>query len=217
MQESKWRGARALPDVIPAFPLARVILLPHQPLQLNVFEPRYLAMVDDAFKAQRLIGIIQPLHEEGLMPELYKIGSVGRITSFAEVENRYHITLTGICRFDVVEERFVNMPYRQLQVSYDRFIQDRSFGDNEKAIDRPALLTALKHYFTVNKIESDWEAIEHAPSEALVNSLSMIAPVESAEKQALLEALTVAERSRTLIALIELSLADSAHGDHKLN
>ncbi len=217
MQESKWRGARALPEVIPVFPLARVIFLPHQPLPLNVFEPRYLAMVDDAFKAQRLIGIIQPIHEEGLAPELYKVGTAGRITSFAEVENRYHITLTGISRFDIVEEKFVNTPYRQVRVSYERFIEDRSFEDNEEGIDRPALLSALKRYFTVNKIESDWEAIERAPSETLVNSLSMIAPVESAEKQALLEAPTAGERARTLIALIELSLADAAHGEHKLN
>jgi hypothetical protein len=217
MQESKWRGARALPELIPVFPLARVILLPHGQLPLNVFEPRYLAMVDDAFKAQRLIGIIQPLDEEAAKPELYKIGGIGRITGFAEVENRYHITLTGISRFDILGELSVMTPYRQVQVSYERFVEDRSFNDDDSGIDRPALLRALKRYFAVNKIDSDWEAIERAPGESLVNSLSMIAPVETAEKQALLEAPTVSERARILIALIELSLADAAPGEHKLN
>ena len=216
--ESKWGGVRALPDLIPVFPLARVILLPHGQLPLNVFEPRYLAMVDDAFKAQRLIGIAQPVNEEAAKPELYKIGGVGRITNFAEVENRYHITLSGISRFEILNELPVTTPYRQIQVSYERFISDRSFEDHERSIDRPKLLNALKRYFSVNKIDSDWESIERAPGEALVNSLSMIAPVEPAEKQALLEAPTVAERASILIALIELSLADAApHGDHKLN
>ena len=217
MSDSKWRGARALPEVIPVFPLARVILLPHQPLPLNVFEPRYLEMVDDAFKAQRLIGIIQPLSEETPVPELYKIGGVGRIVSFAEVENRYHITLNGISRFDLIEECFVSTPYRQVRASYERFIGDRSFGDKSEAIDRQALLSALKRYFAVNHIESDWEAIERAPSGALVNSLSMIAPVEPAEKQALLEARDVTERAHTLITLIELSLADVTQSQHRLN
>ncbi|HXZ68601.1 MAG TPA: LON peptidase substrate-binding domain-containing protein [Alphaproteobacteria bacterium] len=216
--ESKWRGARALPELIPVFPLARVILLPHGQLPLNVFEPRYLAMVDDAFRAQRLIGIVQPLIEEAAKPDLYKIGGIGRITSFAEVENRYHITLTGISRFEVLRELPVTTPYRQVQVSYEGFTSDRSFEDHESSIDRPALLKALRRYFSVNKIDSDWESIERAPGEALVNSLSMIAPVEPAEKQALLEAPTVGERARILIALIELSLADAApSSNHKLN
>ena len=215
--ESKWRGARALPDIIPVFPLAGVILLPHGQLPLNVFEPRYLAMVDDAFKAQRLIGIIQPLNEDAPKPDLYRIGGIGRITSFAEIDNRYHIILTGISRFEILSELSVMTPYRQVQVSYERFSGDRSFDDDKAAIDRPALFSALKRYFAVNKIDSDWDSIDRAPSESLVTSLSMIAPVEPAEKQALLEAATVSERARILIALIELSLADSAPGDHKLN
>jgi uncharacterized protein len=220
MHEPKAQNARKLPDVIPVFPLSGVILLPHGQLPLNVFELRYLAMVDDAFKAQRLIGIIQPTHEEmaGVQPPLFKIGGVGRITSFAEVENRYHITLSGLSRFTIENELSVTTPYRQVQVSYDSFAQDRWPHAEDGAIDRPALLDALKRYFIANSIESDWEAIEHAPSETLVNSLSMIAPVEPAEKQALLEAPTVKERAKTLIALIELALADqSAPSDHRLN
>jgi uncharacterized protein len=218
MQDTR-RGPRALPDVIPLFPLGGAILLPHGQLPLNVFEPRYLQMVDDAFRGHRHIGIIQPMSDEqSALPELYKVGGVGRITSFAETDNRYHITLTGVSRFDIERELAVMTPYRQAQVSYQRFHRDRSFQGEEDDVDRPMLLSALKRYFEVNKIESDWDAIERAPSEALINSLSMIAPVEPAEKQALLEAPNVADRARILIALIELSLADQATGsDHRLN
>jgi hypothetical protein len=220
MHEPKPHNARSLPDVIPVFPLSGVILLPHGQLPLNVFEPRYLAMVDDALKAQRLIGIIQPISEAqgGARPELFTIGGIGRITAFAEADNRYHITLTGLSRFSIENELAATTPYRQVQVSYERYAQDRWLQPEDRAIDRPALLHALKRYFEANRIDSDWEAIEHAPSEALINSLSMIAPVQPAEKQALLEAPAVADRARILVALIELSLADkSAPSDHRLN
>jgi hypothetical protein len=202
------------------FPLAGVILLPRGQLPLNVFEPRYLAMVDDAFLAQRLIGIIQPSGDGGglVRPKLFSVGGIGRITSFAETDDgRYLITLTGLSRFEILRELDVSTPYRQVEASYERFAQDRMPATEDASFDRPALLHALRRYFTVNRIESDWEAIERAPGEALVNSLSMIAPVEPAEKQALLEAPSLSERARILIALIELSLADAAPGQHKLN
>jgi uncharacterized protein len=220
MQDPRAQAARRLPDVIPVFPLSGVILLPHDQLPLNVFEPRYLAMVDDALKAQRLIGIIQPTSEEsfGVRPGLFRVGGAGRITAFAEADNRYHITLTGLSRFSVANELAVTTPYRQVQVSYDGFETDRWPQPEDGSIDRPTLLGALKRYFSANRIDSDWDAIEHAPSEALINSLSRIAPVEPAEKQALLEAPTVGERAKILIALIELSLADpAAPSDHRLN
>jgi Lon protease-like protein len=221
MHESKARPIRALPDVIPVFPLSGAILLPRDQLPLRIFEPRYLAMVEDVLKTNRIIGIVQPTEDEMSMarPPLYRIGGVGRITSFMETEDgRYLITLTGLSRFEIERELEVETPYRQALVSYSPFAADRSAGPGEEEIDRPVLLAALKRYFEANQIDSDWESIERAPAEALVNSLSRIAPVEPAEKQALLEAPTLRERAQTLVALIELALAEpSADTDHKPN
>ena len=129
MQSPRVHGIRTLPDVFPVFPLAGVILLPRGQLPLNVFEPRYLAMVDDAFLARRMIGIIQPIHEaeRGARPELYGVGGVGRITSYAETDDgRYLITLTGLSRFEIKREIEANTPYRQVEASYERFARDRS-------------------------------------------------------------------------------------------
>jgi hypothetical protein len=210
--ESHATHAKLLPEIIPVFPLAGVILLPRAQLPLNVFEPRYLAMVDDALKSQRLIGIVQPTEAETPhhVPALYTIGGIGRITSFAETDDgRYLITLTGMSRFAVEQEVSVITPYRQVQVNYRQFLRDRSSSNDESGVDRTALLSALQRYFAINRIESDWDAIERAPSESLVNSLSMIAPIEAAEKQALLEAGNIGERSKILVTLIELALADA--------
>lgn len=203
------KGEPRLPDVLPLFPL-EAILLPRGQLPLNVFEPRYLSLVDDALRAERVIGIVQPQADpaQNSRPPLYSIGGVGRITAFAETDGgRYLITLTGLSRFRIVRELSVMSPYRQAQVDYGPFADDRTPQPDGPDLDRPALLSALKRYFTANRIESDWESIEKAPAEALVNSLSMIAPVQPAEKQALLEAPTAADRGRILTTLIELALA----------
>lgn len=212
-------AAMGLPLVVPVFPLSGVILLPRGQLPLNVFEPRYLALVNDALKADRLIGIVQPQAEvQHVRPPLFDVGGIGRITAFAETEdNRYVITLTGLSRFRIVRELSVMTPYRQVEVSYDPYKADRMPAADDVTLDRAALLSALKRYFLANNIQSDWESIERAPPEALVNSLSMVAPVQPAEKQALLEASTVAERASILIALIELALAPSVHTAQKLN
>jgi hypothetical protein len=215
------RDELRFPDILALFPLSGAILLARGQLPLNVFEPRYLNLVDDALKSDRMIGIVQPQSDKGqiVRPPLFEVGGLGRITGFAESDDgRYLITLTGLSRFRIVRELSVATPYRQAQVSYVPYPDDRHPQADGPGLDRPALHAALKRYFTANRIDSDWESIERAPAEALINSLSMIAPVQPAEKQALLEAQTVTERARILIALIELALANQpVQSDQKPN
>ena len=207
-----YRGAIDLPEVIPVFPLAGALLLPRGQMPLNIFEPRYLAMVDDAFRdGHRLIGIIQPdtAHpgpED--KPNLYKVGCVGRITQLAETgDGRYLMQLTGIARFRIEEELKVATAYRQCRVSYTAFSDDFVARRGEEAVDRSALLRALSDFLKANNLKADWEGIENAANEALVNALAMMSPYGSAEKQAMLEAPDLKTRAEILVALTEIELA----------
>jgi len=206
-----------LADVIPVFPLAGALLLPRGQMPLNIFEPRYLAMIDDALRAgHRLIGMIQPdpAHpgtEE--RPALYKIGCVGRITQFAETgDGRYLIQLTGIARFRVEEELRLPTPYRQCRVLYTPFVDDFVARKGEDEVDRAALLHALTDFLKANDLKADWEGIENAPNEALVNALAMMSPYGAAEKQALLEAPDLKTRAEILVAVTEIELAKKTAG-----
>lgn len=201
-----------LPASIPLFPLAGALLLPRTTLPLNIFEPRYLKMVDDALAADRLIGMIQPRQPRGgaTGPEFYPTGCAGRITAFSETgDSRYLITLTGICRFHLDRELEMVTPYRRAAVSWSPFAKDLMPDAHADTVDRPRLLSALRHYLDRNDLEADWKSIEAAPTEGLVNALASIAPVDTAEKQALLEAPGITERADVLVALIELALAGS--------
>jgi len=206
-----YRGPIGLPEVIPVFPLPGALLLPRGQMPLNIFEPRYLAMIDDALRdGHRLIGMIQPdVAQTGLTkPALFKIGCVGRITQLAESgDGRYLIELTGVARFRVEQELKVATPYRQCRVSYAPFADDFIARKGEEAVDRKALLAALREFLKVNKLKADWEGIEKAPNEALVNALSMMSPYGPAEKQALLEAPDLKSRAEVLIAITEIELA----------
>ena len=203
-------GPSGLPASIPVFPLAGALLLPRGELPLNVFEPRYLAMIDDAMKAARIIGMIQPDESKGAVgdhPTLHRIGCVGRITQLNETgDGRYLITLTGIARFEIVAELSVTTPYRQCRVDYS-FDQDFVPRAGEEDVDRTALLSTLKAFLEANKLEADWGDIRAAPTEALVNGLSMMSPYGPREKQALLEAPDLKTRAETLIAVTEITLA----------
>jgi Lon protease-like protein len=181
-------------------------------MPLNIFEPRYLAMVDDALRdGHRLIGMIQPdvAHAGSTdKPSLYKIGCVGRITQLAESgDGRYLIELTGVARFRIEEELKVATPYRQCRVTYAPFADDFIGRKGENAVDRAALLAALTDFLKANDLKADWEGIERAPNEALVNALSMMSPYGTAEKQALLEAPDLKTRAEVLIAITEIELA----------
>ncbi|MBZ9790721.1 LON peptidase substrate-binding domain-containing protein [Rhizobium sp. 3T7] len=197
-----------LPDTIAVFPLGGALLLPTGQLPLNIFEPRYLAMFDAALSGNRLIGMVQPAlgDQEGGEGHLAPVGCLGRITSFAETgDGRYIVSLTGICRFRLLEEKETHHPFRTFRIA--PFIADLSARDEEDAVDRAALLAAFKAYLDANKLEADWESVERASNLTLVNSLAMMSPFGPAEKQALLEAPDLKTRAETLIAITEIVLA----------
>ena len=210
-----YRGPEAVPDVIPVFPLPGALLLPRGQMPLNIFEPRYLAMIDDALRSgDRLIGMIQPdptrPGADPDKPHLFQVGCVGRMTQFAESgDGRYLIQLTGVARFRIVEELSVATPYRQCRVTYQPFVDDFTPRMGEDEVDRKALLRALTSFLKSNNLKADWEGIENAPNEALVNALAMMSPYDAAEKQALLEAPDLKTRAEILVAVTEIELAKS--------
>lgn len=199
-----------LPEDVPIFPLSGALLLPGGRLPLNIFEPRYLQMIDSAMTEARIVGMIQPgfdgaKREDG-EPEIVGVGCMGRITSLTETgDGRYMIALQGICRFRVVEELAVRTPFRQCRVlPFGADLQEDPSGGN---IDRPALLKTFRAYLEANDLDADWESVSRAENAMLVNALSMMAPYGPAEKQALLEAPDLRTRAETLIALTEMALA----------
>jgi uncharacterized protein len=209
---AEYRGPSDLAETIPVFPLPGALLLPRGQMPLNIFEPRYLAMVDDAFRdGHRLIGMIQPdaTHSpDEAHPKLFGVGCVGRITQLAESgDGRYILELTGIARFKVIDEPAVLTQYRQCKVDYFPYIDDFTARKGEGAVDREALLGALSEFLKANDLKVDWEGIENAPNEALVNALAMMSPYGPAEKQAMLEAPDLKTRAEILIAITEMDLA----------
>ena len=208
-----YRKIGDLPLVIPVFPLDGALLLPGGQLPLNIFEPRYLNMLDDAMSGERIIGMIQTRpggdHQR---PALAPVGCAGRVTSFAETsDGRYLITLTGLCRFKAREELPVRTPYRQLRVDFNPYEADlrEEQSGARTAADIDRLLVALRRYLDHRGLAIDWGDAESAPSDALINSLAMALPFDPLEKQALLEAETIFERKATLTALLEIDAAGS--------
>jgi Lon protease-like protein len=207
----RYRNASDLPSVIPVFPLTGVLLLPRSRLPLNIFEPRYLAMVDAAMSGNRVIGMVQPKvpgSESARRPaELSQVGCAGRVVDYSETEDgRYLITLLGLCRFKPSGERDADTPFRQVAADYSAFVSDFHTG-NAPEIARERLIDALKPYLQDREMRTDWSAIQDAPAETLVDALCMLCPFEPPEKQALLEAPGLKERAETLIALIEMANA----------
>lgn len=207
-----YRVETDIPEQVPVFPLSGALLLPGAQLPLNIFEPRYLSMLDDAMSSDRLIGVIQPALVDtktgkGPVEDLCRVGCLGRITSFAETgDGRYVITLGGVCRFRIGEELAQERkPYRIYRIS--PFLGDLEAGDEGKEVDRKALLESFRAYLEANDLEADWSSVERASTESLVNSLSMMSPYGPAEKQALLEADNLKIRAETLIAITEIALA----------
>jgi len=209
-----YQGPADLAEMIAVFPLPGALLLPRGQMPLNIFEPRYLEMVDDAMASRhRLIGMIMPdaAHPGSEdKPNLYRVGCVGRITQLAETgDGRYLLQLTGISRFRIVEELDAKTPYRQCRVSYSDFASDFIARKGEDDVDRKAVLQALTDFLKANNLKTDWEGIESAPNEALVNALAMMSPYGSAEKQAMLEAPDLKTRAEILVAVTEIEIAKS--------
>ena len=207
--------AADLPQVIPVFPLPGAILLPRGQLPLNIFEPRYLNMIDDAMAGDRVIGMIQPQGGPQRLPGLSPIGCAGRITSYAETsDGRYLITLTGCARFRLGAEIPTRTPYRQIRADFTPFEADlRAPPVDDVGLDRDGLLEALRAYLETRGLDIDWDTAETAPPEALINSLSMALPFDPPEKQALLEAASLTDRSAVLTALLTIDAAVDGDGD----
>lgn len=193
-----------LPDAIPLFPLPGALLLPRSRLPLHIFEPRYLAMLDDTLKTEhRLIGMVQP-RENG---SLQSIGCAGRVTAFSETEDgRCMITLTGISRYRVIEEMEGFTPYRRARVDWTDFARDTGPTERDSGFGRAAFLDLLARFLEDRGLSTDWDSLKEAEDELLLNSLSMLLPFDIGDKQALLEAPTLADRRQTLTALMQFAL-----------
>ncbi len=205
-----------LPETIPVFPLPGALLLPRARLPLNIFEPRYLAMLDDTLKtAHRLVGMIQPVavpegKDEGKTARLHQIGCAGRVTALQETEDgRYLITLSGISRFRLGEMQEGFAPYLRARVDWTSFQRDLGRAEQDPDFDRQAFLKVLARFFDTAQLSSDWDSLKEADVELLVNSLSILCPFDPEEKQALLEAPTLANRRETLVTLMEFALRSS--------
>lgn len=204
-----YRKSADLPTAVPVFPLSAALLLPGGRMPLNIFEPRYLQMIDGAIAGARLIGMIQPALDGSLRsdgePQLCQVGCLGRITSLSETgDGRYLIALHGVCRFRVAEDIAVRTPFRQCRIV--PFVGDLDERGAEE-VNRPALLRAFRAYLEANGLDADWEGVSRAENAMLVNALSMMAPYGPAEKQALLEAPDLRTRAETLIAITEMAMA----------
>ena len=199
-----------LPETIPLFPLAGALLLPAGNMPLNVFEPRYLSMIEDAMNGERMIGMIQPrfdVPEEAEVPLLCDVGCMGRISAFQETgDGRLMVNLAGVSRFRIMEEGETVNGYRTARVAgfADDLAED---PEAAKAVDRDGLLRTFKQFLEANDMEADWDGVREASTETLVNTLSMMSPYGPAEKQALLEAPDLKTRSETLVAITEIMLA----------
>ena len=213
-----YRGEADLPGIVPVFPLSGALLLPGGQMPLNIFEPRYVAMIDAAMAGDRVIGMIQPSPDmmparasHDFDPPLAAVGALGRLTSVTETgDGRYLVTLTGISRFRVIEEIKTRTLFRQCRIQ--PFVGDLAEADDGPKVNRPALLAAFRAYLDAHQLDADWDSINQTPNHTLVNALSMIGPFGPPEKQALLEASDLKTRAETLIAITEVLLAREKAG-----
>jgi Lon protease-like protein len=207
-----YHGPADVPIMVPVFPLSGALLLPRGQMPLNIFEPRYLAMVDAALAGNRLIAMIQPVDDSTseTAPPLMQVGCVGRLTEFAETgDGRYLITLTGIARYRLVRELAGTEPFRRVEIDCSPYGEDFVARLGEEAVDREAVLDALRAFSDAKSVEIDWESVGQASNEALVNALAMMSPYGAKEKQALLEAPDLKTRAELLIAITEIDLSGS--------
>lgn len=203
--------AEDLPSEISVFPLTGALLLPRGRLPLNIFEPRYLALTEDALAARRMFGMIQPDPAAPVTPcgpGLYRVGCLGRLASFAETDDgRLLITLAGVVRFSVAEECEMMNGYRRISADYRSYLPDLNLAPVALPVPRPMLIAALRGYFAQCGFDANWDAVARIDDDMLVVTLAMICPFEPAEKQALLEAPTEADRANTLLALLRIGAA----------
>ena len=207
-------SAADLPETIPVFPLPGAVLLPRGRLPLNIFEPRYLAMLDDALKSDhRLIGMIQPYEGRDTPPKLHRIGCAGRVTSLSETEDgRYLIVLSGVSRYRIDAEVDGFTPYRRITARWADFHADLDGPEELERFDKDRFLLLLRRYFEASSLSSDWDSMREADPEMLINSLAMMCPFAVEEKQALLEAPRLSDRVETLMTLMKFAIAEGGNG-----
>jgi Lon protease-like protein len=209
-----------LPEEFPIFPLPGALLLPRGRLPLNIFETRYLAMTEDALGAGRMLAMIQPDTSKVPLqggPALFSVGCLGRLASFSETDDgRYLITLLGVVRFTILNELPIRRGYRRVRGDFSRFKADLDppADPPQIGVAREAVLTALRGYFAHSGFDANWDAIGRMPDDALVTTLCMVCPFEPAEKQALLEAETDADRAAILLTLLQMGAADDGSLRH---
>ena len=209
-----YKAVENLPKTVPVFPLTGVLLLPGGQLPLNIFEPRYIDMIDDAMQSDKVIGMVQPSFNRSgdgsADPQLCEIGCLGRITTFQETgDGRYLISLAGVCRFSIAQEIAANTAYRQCEVVYDA--ADLIEHHDEDSIDRGRLLEAFRKFLDTRGMEADWDTINDTDTETLLTALCMMCPFDPPEKQALLEAPTLADRAEILVTAAEMLLASETY------
>ena len=206
-----------LPSSLPIFPLSGAVLLPNGQLPLNIFEDRYLSMINDALSNSRLVGMVQPKndadknHDEGNGPELYATGCAGRIVSFSETrDDRYLIILAGVCRFDIKEEIECANGYRRAEVVWDRFSDD--LGDDDTDLDSSDLIESARRYTEQRKLSVDWSALDHLEPRELVDTLACSLPFSPQDKQGLVETVVIRDRVQLLTALCEFGAVEVNEG-----
>lgn len=201
-----------LPETLSVFPLTGVLLLPTGQLPLNIFEPRYLQMIEDAMASHRLIGMVQPKEQNAEKPAIYEIGCAGKITEFSETpDGRFLISLTGVCRFKIQQELEVTTLYRQVQPDWESY-KDDIYEVKCPDVNRDKLHDLLANYFEKQGLSCDWAMINEAQSGRLITCLSMICPFEPEEKQALLEAACCESRAQNFMAMLEMALYGAGEG-----
>ena len=203
---------KKLPEEISIFPLSNFIIFPESTVPLNIFEPRYVQMIDDAMKSHRMIGMVQPKKTGDLKkPNLYNVGCVGKITSFNETDDgRYLIVLNGISRFEILKEISTNKLYRVCKVNYDKFSFD--FKENREKINfsnLETILKDLKSIFNKKGYAINWSELEKQDLYNTINTLSMASPISLEEKQTLLESLNVNDRKLKLEKILKTYLLDN--------
>ena len=185
-----------LPNIISVFPLSNFIIFPHTSVPLNIFEPRYIEMINDCIKTHRIIGIIQPKKLKKDIPELYNVGCIGKITSFNETnDGRYLIVISGITRFKIIKEIVNNKAYRECEVSFDDYDGDMISNYNEiKFTDLKLIIKNTKIFFEKNGYMINWKELEKQSLDQTINTLAMTSPFSIEEKQVLLETTNINNR-----------------------
>ena len=200
-----------LPSKIPVFPLSNFIIFPETTVPLNIFEPRYIQMIDDVMKHERIIGMVQPKEVNNKNPKLYDIGCAGKVTSFHETEDgRYLIIINGVCRFKILNETTTNKLYRECEVVYSDFHNDTKNQNEEiKFTDLELIFKNLKTLFNKQGYKINWKEIEKQSLDQTINTLSMASPFSLEEKQILLETIDLNDRKKKLEEILKTYIFDN--------